>query len=68
MISTWPGIMIPNRMSSSTTFEPRNVNRDSAKAAIEAKRTVSTAVTTEVMPEARYQFQMSPARKSVAYE
>lgn len=60
MISTCVGIMMPRMMSRNATLRPRNTRRDNAKAAIEANITVSTAVTTLVMPLARYQFQMSP--------
>lgn len=66
MIRTCPGIMIPRMMSRKAMFRPGKTRRDRANAAIEAKNTVRIAVRTDVMPLARYQFQISPAWKSVA--
>src|SRR6185437_3560808 len=67
-MSTWLGIIMPRMISNSTVFDPLNRRRESANAAIDAKNTVSTAVTTDVTALAMYQFQMSPAWKYDAYD
>lgn len=60
--------MIPPSIRANTSRRPRNRNRLIAYAAIDAKTTVKITVTTEVKALARYQFQMSPLPRIVAYD
>jgi hypothetical protein len=59
--------MMPPMISANTSRRPRNRSRLIAYAAIDAKITVKITVTTEVMALDRYQFQMAPPLRIVAY-
>ena len=59
---------MPPSIRANTNRRPRNRSRLIAYAAIDAKITVKITVTIEVNALARYQFQMSPPLRMVAYD